>query len=172
MLTNENRSLCAFIRSRASETSDHEKRIFDSFRPFVQSKLEARTCKVCGKYFSTLQFLTAHKKLHSQSFDINWKKAEPEEIKLRIRQQRLAAIRASEALAIIAYVEDEEDAEWHKLEELDNDGIEIPNENDAENTFVMNIENALQISSTEHWFSINFSLFYYYLFFSFTDVRF
>lgn len=130
--------------------SNDEKRIFDRFCPSVQSKLEPRTCKDCGKYFSTLQFLTAHKKLHSKSFGRNQKKAEPEQIQLRIRPKRLAAIRASEALAIIAYDENEEDAEWHELAELDSDGIEIPNENGAENAFVMNIERTLRIPWAEH----------------------
>ena len=109
--------------------------------------IEVGDCKICGAYFSSLQFLTNHKRLHSKS--LGQKKIEPEPVQPRIRPKRLAAIRASEALVIIAYDEGEEDAEWHKLEEMDIEGIEMPNENGATKTFVMEIEKTLQIPWVE-----------------------
>lgn len=125
--------------------------LFDAYCPSVQSKLVARTCSRCGKYFSTIQFLKEHQKLHKteekekkvqekehkiqekqKKMQEKGKKSEPQTFQ-RLRPKRIAAVRAAEALAIICYDLNQEDAEWHNISELDLDGLDYVQEEKEEN---------------------------------------
>lgn len=91
---------------------------YDLYCPSVQSVLTERTCKICGKYFASKVMLKSHLVLHKE---VQVAKPKP------TRPVRLAAKRQRELMAII--VNDEygpEDADWIQEEELDIDGLAIP----------------------------------------------
>lgn len=122
---------------------------FDAFCPSVQSKLPNRTCKVCSKYFSATKYLNEHEKLHKQETKatnaVNKAKARKvtEHVIIKLRPKRIAAIRAREALAVINYDDDMEDAEWHLKEDLDLDGLDIPQEDVSTGNIVLSVETCL-----------------------------
>lgn len=61
-----------------------------------------------------------------------------------MRQKRIAAIRATEALAIISYDDYMEYAEWHDTADLDVTGIEyISSETLGKENNVLSLENCL-----------------------------
>lgn len=81
---------------------------FDAYCPSVQSVLMRRICKECGLYHASLTSLKAH----TRTCGI-------EQTVQRTRPVRLAARRQRELMAIIAYDNNMEDAEWIDEEFLD-----------------------------------------------------
>ncbi|XP_037030801.1 uncharacterized protein LOC119070532 [Bradysia coprophila] len=122
---------------------------FDAFCPSVQSKIQNRTCSVCAKYFSATKYLTEHKKIHkkdgknAKNLNKNENQRENETVIRKLRPKRIAAVRAREALAIINYDDEMEDAEWHRKEDLDLDGLDIPQEETTNGNIVMPVETCL-----------------------------
>lgn len=122
---------------------------FDAYCPSVQSKIPNRSCNVCDKYFSATKYLSGHAKLHKKEAKAaksasNYKNQHVNETVItKLRPKRIAAIRALEALAIIKYDDEMEDAEWHLKDDLDLDGIEIPQEEVTNSNMVMTIETSL-----------------------------
>lgn len=105
---------------------------FDQFWPSIQSQLLRRTCTSCGKYFSCLKYLTAHGKLHRNlptvKKTVHQRLNEiSEEAPRKSRPKRIAAIRATEVLAIMSYDLNMEDAEWWEKEELDLSSFDVTN---------------------------------------------
>lgn len=108
-----------------------------------------RTCKVCSKYFSA-KYLKEHEKLHKieakATKAVNKLKSSPnsETAIRKLRPKRIAAIRALEALAVINYDDDMEDAEWHLKEDLDpGPGVEIPIDEETTGNIVVPVEKCL-----------------------------
>jgi hypothetical protein len=90
---------------------------YDLYCPSIQSVLSDRICKKCHAYFASLVMLRSHSSSHKQESIIPPK---------RIRPQRVAARRQRELMVIIANEENGESAEWMDEEELDLNGISIP----------------------------------------------
>ncbi|BFZ21940.1 hypothetical protein BsWGS_24979 [Bradybaena similaris] len=90
---------------------------YDLYCPSVQSMLSDRICKKCHMYFASLVMLRSHSLTHKQESIIPAK---------RIRPQRIAARRQRELMVIIANEENGESADWIDEDELDLNGISIP----------------------------------------------
>lgn len=126
----------------------YDGKCFDQFCPSVQTKIESRTCETCNKYFSSLQYLNNHKSLHKNKKNVK-SQAHPGKQLPKVRPKRIAAIRASEALAIMCYDLGMEDAEWHPITELDLEDIDIPGSKEMETFPVVSIEKSLSSSWVE-----------------------
>lgn len=84
---------------------------YDIYCPSIQSSLEARICKKCGKYFASIVMLKEHNKFVHNDTTV---------IVPKIRSIRIVAQRAKEFLAVIALNENNEvDLEWVAEENID-----------------------------------------------------
>ena len=90
---------------------------YDLYCPSIQSVLSDRICKKCHTYFASLVMLCSHSATHKQESIIPPK---------RIRPQRVSARRQRELTVIIANEENGESVDWIEEEELDLNGISIP----------------------------------------------
>jgi hypothetical protein len=92
---------------------------YDLYCPSVQSELLDRTCKVCNIYFASKVMLKKHFVLHKKT---------PAPSIQKVRPERVAARRQRELMAIIISHEESgtKDVEWFDEEDLDLNGIEIP----------------------------------------------
>lgn len=83
---------------------------YDFFCPSVQSKLDSRICS-CGKYFSSVTSLKAHRSL----------KKGCESFTPSIKAGRILAQKENEKLIVVNY-DGEDDIEWVYDVDLDDDG--------------------------------------------------
>lgn len=96
---------------------------YDLYCPSVQKSLESRICAKCRKNFATVVMLKQHVKGCHKSTVISIRP---------IRPRRVAAQRALELLAIIGTCENDEDAEWLNLEDVENGNGFVRDGNAAE----------------------------------------
>jgi hypothetical protein len=89
---------------------------YDAYCPSVQAMINRRICKKCGLYHASLTSLKAHQCLCGV-----------QQLVPRIRPMRIAARRQRELLAIIVQNE-AEDAEWIDEDDVDTEGMNIPNQ--------------------------------------------
>lgn len=132
----------------SSSVFGSQEKCFDKFCPSVQSKLPKRICKSCGKYFSCLKYLQSHVKIHNKNPSSHNKQLQTaSDDVIKPRPKRIAAIRATEILAIMSYDLNMEDAEWWEKEDLDldqNDMDEAESRNQkAESNKTVSIANAI-----------------------------
>lgn len=95
-----------------------------------------------------MQYLKDHKSLHRKKGKVK-SQALPEQQLPKVRPKRVAAIRASEALAIMCYDLNMEEAEWHPITDLDLENIDIPGNEKIETFPVVSIEKSLSFNWVE-----------------------
>lgn len=92
---------------------------YDFFCPSVHQEIEKKTCKTCGRYFTSQASTIEHeRRVHSKKVS-----AQP----IKVRPQRIAARRANEFMCIIQNQEStSEDVEWIDENNVDLTDVMVP----------------------------------------------
>ena len=111
------------------------KKYFDIYCPSIQSKIGNRTCKDCGRYFSTLKFLKVHEKSQRR----------------KIHKPILKWLQNCNQNALLLY---QRSKLWLEINYLDMNGLAVPESEDdlSENMPVLPVSRCME----NEWCDENF----------------